>query len=97
MPFTPGNSFGTGRPKGALNKVNDKVRSIISALTEAYAEDFDTALAHVQENNPQKFAEIYLKLLEYSMPKMRAIESTVDLGEGTIEKITVEVKTKPQE
>ena len=97
MPFVQGNSFGNGRPKGSLNKVNEKVREIIGSLTEAYAEDFDTALAQVQENNPQKFAEIYLKLLEYSLPKMRAIESTVDFSEGTIEKITVEVKSKPQE
>lgn len=97
MPFLPGNQYGQGRPKGSGNKINTKLRESVDKLVEGYTEDFDTVLSNLMETNPSKFAEVWLRLLEFSIPKQRAIESTVDLGEGTIEKITVEVKTKPQE
>ena len=34
---------------------------------------------------------MYLRLLEYTMPKLRSIDTNVELGESTIHKITVEV------
>jgi hypothetical protein len=34
-------------------------------------------------------------MLEYTMPKLRAIDTKIDAGEGTISKITIEVKEKP--
>ncbi len=97
MPFQQGNQFGHGRPKGSPNKYSQEIKDSVEALIQAYQPDFDTVLTQLQETNPGKFAEIWLRLLEYSIPKQRAVESTVDFSEGTIEKITVEVKTKPQE
>lgn len=97
MAFQPGNTFGTGRPKGSQNKYSQEIKENIEALIKGYAEDFDTVLSQLVETNPNKFAEIYLRMMEYAVPKQRAIESTIDVSEGTIEKITVEVKTKPQE
>jgi hypothetical protein len=35
--------------------------------------------------------------LEYTTPKLRAIDTKIDVAEGTIDKITIEVKQKPSE
>ena len=97
MPFQQGNQFGQGRPKGSPNRYSQEIKDSVEALIKGYTEDFDTVLAQLMETNPGKFAELYLRMLEYAVPKQRAVESTVDFSEGTIEKITVEVKTKPKE
>ena len=94
MAFQPGNTFGQGRPKGSQNKYSQEIKDSVESLIHGYTEDFDTVLSQLVETNPGKFAEIYLRMLEYTIPKQRAVESTVDLSEGTISKITVEVKSK---
>jgi len=57
----------------------------------------DTAFESVREENPSKYIELYLRLLEYTTPKLRAIDTKIDVAEGAIEKITIEVKQKPSE
>ncbi len=89
MPFKPGEV--TGRPKGAEGKDTKRLREAIAAITEGGVEDFQRALADVLEDNPAKYLELYLKLLEYTMPKLRSIDTNIELGDNTIQKITVEV------
>lgn len=91
MPFVTGQEFSGGRPKGAENKETKKLREAISAVTVGGVEDFQRALAEVLEQNPAKYLELYLRLLEYTMPKLRSIDTNIELGETTIQKITVEV------
>jgi hypothetical protein len=59
--------------------------------------DLQDALEEVREESPAKYVELYLKMLEYTMPKLRAIDTKIDVAEGAIEKITIEVKQKPSE
>ena len=94
MPFVKGEG---GRPKGAVNKSNDKVRKIIARLTEQNPQHLDDALDFVRTDNPAKFLELYFKLLEYTTPKLRAIDNKIDLAENAIEKIVVELKTRDNE
>lgn len=91
MPFTPGQEFSGGRPKGAENKETKKLREAIAAITNGSVEDLNSAFAEIRENNPAKFIEMYLRLLEYTMPKLRSIENNIELGDSAIQKITVEV------
>jgi hypothetical protein len=91
MPFTPGQEFSGGRPKGAENKETKKLREAIAAITTGGVEDFQRALGEVLEENPSKYLELYLKLLEYTMPKLRSIDTNIELGDNTIQKITVEI------
>ena len=91
MPFTPGQEFSGGRPKGAENKETKKLREAIAAITNGSVEDLQGAFAEIRENNPVKFIEMYLRLLEYTMPKLRSIENNIELGDSAIQKITVEV------
>jgi hypothetical protein len=89
MPFT--SETATGRPKGAEGKDTKKLREAIAAITNGGVEDFQRALGEVLEENPAKYLELYLKLLEYTMPKLRSIDTNIELGDNTIQKITVEV------
>jgi hypothetical protein len=94
MPFAKGNTLGQGRPKGSINKVNEKVRQAIDALLEGHMPDFTQVLGELRENNPVKYTDAILRLMEYSVPKQRAVESTVEFeGEG-ISKIVVELKQR---
>jgi len=89
MPFT--SETATGRPKGAEGKDTKKLREAIAAITTGGVEDFQRALSEVLEDNPAKYLELYLRLLEYTMPKLRSIDTNIELGDNTIQKITVEV------
>lgn len=94
MPFQPGNNYGQGRPKGAENKETKKIRESISAILGGGLEDFNRVMGELQTTNPVKFVETYIKLLEYSVPKLRAVESTVEFGNETVSKIVVELKQR---
>jgi hypothetical protein len=91
MPFTPGQEFTGGRPKGAENKETKKLREAIAAITNGSVEDLQGAFAEIREDNPAKFIEMYLRLLEYTMPKLRSIDTNIEMGDTLIQKITVEV------
>ena len=94
MPFVKGEG---GRPKGAVNKGTEKIRQTIAKLTDQKFQHLDTAFESVREENPAKYIELYLRLLEYTTPKLRAIDTKIDVAEGTIDKIPIEVKQKPSE
>lgn len=94
MPFAKGEG---GRPKGAVNKGTEKIRQTIAKLTDQKFQHLDTAFESIREDNPAKYIELYLRLLEYTTPKLRAIDTKIDVAEGTIDKITIEVKQKPVE
>jgi len=90
MPFEKGQV--TGRPTGAENKNRATLREAISKATEGQLPDFLRTLEELREEQPAKFLEVYLRLLEYSIPKLRSIDTNVELGADTISKIIVEVK-----
>lgn len=91
MPFTPGQEFIGGRPKGAENRETKKLREAIAKITEGSVEDLHSCFGEIRETNPAKFVELYLRLLEYSIPKLRSIDTNIELGDSTINKITVEI------
>ena len=91
MPFAKGEG---GRPKGAVNKGTEKIRQTIAKLTDQKFHHLETAFESLREENPAKYLELYLKLLEYTTPKLRSVDTKVDVAEGAIEKITVEIKQK---
>ena len=92
MPFT--SETATGRPKGAENKETKRLREAISAITEGGIDDFQRALNEVLEDNPSKYLELYLKLLEYTMPKLRSVDTNIGVNEDSIGNIKIEVVNK---
>jgi hypothetical protein len=95
MPFEKGEV--TGRPKGSEGKDTKRVREAITAITEGGITSLNECFDEIRTTNPAKFVELYLRLLEYTMPKLRSIDNNIELGESAISKITVEVKAKSNE
>ena len=89
MPFEKGEV--TGRPKGAEGKDSKRVREAIAAITEGGITNLNECFDEIRTSNPAKFVELYLRLLEYTMPKLRSIDNNIELGDSLIQKITVEV------
>lgn len=96
MPFNADNPP-TGRPKGAENKETKKLREAIAAITTGGVEDFQRALNEVLEENPSKYLELYLKLLEYTMPKLRSVDTNLGISDEAIGGIKIEVINKNNE
>ena len=60
-----------GRQKGTPNKATARLREAFTELLEGKVQElFDK----VAEKNPQKALELLLKLSEFALPKLRAIE-----------------------
>ena len=89
MPFTAGEV--TGRPKGAEGKDTKRVREAITAITEGGITSLNECFDEIRQDNPAKFVELYLRLLECTMPKLRSIDNNIDLNDSLIQKITVEI------
>jgi hypothetical protein len=87
----------TGRPKGAENKETKRVREAIAAITEGGITNLNECFDEIRTSNPAKFVELYLRLLEYTMPKLRSIDTNIDVSDNMIQKITVEVNAKRPE
>ena len=85
----------SGRPKGSQNKGTEALRKRIATLTERNYPALTEALEHVRADNPIKFVELYLKLLSYTLPQLQAIQQTLEVGDNTLSKITVEIKGVP--
>jgi hypothetical protein len=94
MAFTPGNNLGQGRPKGSPNKENQIIKEAITAIVEGAIPDLVTVLAEMRETNPVKYTENVLKLMEYTVPKLRSIDSNVSLDTESLGSIKIEVVTK---
>ncbi len=67
---------GMGRPKGAPNKSTQAVREAIARMAEDNADNFNLWLAQVAASSPEKACDIYLKAIEYHIPKLARTEHT---------------------
>jgi hypothetical protein len=95
MPFTPGHKQATGRPIGAENKEKKSLRESINAILEGGLEDFNSTMAELRESNPKAYLDTYVKLIEYGLPKLRSVDTTIDVKDN-VESIKIEIK-KPKD
>lgn len=80
---------GLGRPKGAPNKSTALVREAIARMAEDNAEKFAEWLEKVAKESPEKACDIYLKAIEYHIPKLARTEVTgAENGPLTIKVVT---------
>jgi hypothetical protein len=63
-----------GRKKGTANKATVRLREAFRELLEGNMGRLQELLDKVAEKNPQKALELMLKLSEFALPKLRAIE-----------------------
>lgn len=72
---------GKGRPKGTPNRATADVRATIALIAERNAERLETWLARVARKNPDRAADLYLRMIEYHIPKLARTEVTGKDGE----------------
>ena len=63
-----------GRQKGTANKATTRLREAYSDLLENNISRVQELFDKVAEKNPEKALELLLKLSEFALPKLRAIE-----------------------
>ena len=79
-------------PKNVKNRrTKVLLRDQITNLLEDNWTDVQVALAEIKETDPAKYIEYYLKMIEYAVPKLRAIDTTINTGDS-ISSISIEVK-----
>ena len=80
---------GPGRPKGVPNRSTAAVREAIARMAEDNADKFAEWLTQVAAESPEKACDIYLKAIEYHIPKLARTEVTgADNGPLTIKVVT---------
>lgn len=72
---------GNGRPKGSLNKSTTAVREAIAKMAEMNAPRFAMWLDEVAQKSPEKACDIYLRAIEYHIPKLARTEVTGSDGQ----------------
>lgn len=76
MPFEPGQSGNpNGRPQGAANKVNAKVRGYINTLLENNFEAVQTAFLAMEGRDKVR---AWIDMLPFVVPKMQSMSAQID-------------------
>jgi hypothetical protein len=91
MPFEPGHEHAVGRPKGAPNKKIEAIRESFQLLVENNLANMQEWLERTAAQNPHKALQIVSDLAQYSLPKLKHVDNTLEVGDSIINKVTIEV------
>jgi hypothetical protein len=80
-----------GRGKGVVNKRTKDVREAIAQLAQANIEHVQRWLNEIAATDPAKAMDLYLKMIEYHVPKLARTEVTGKDGKDFDQTIRVEV------
>ena len=95
MPFAKGNKLGKGRPRGKTNRSTEMAKLTLARLADKGLNNINEDIENIRRTNPVKAAELYIKLLEFVVPKLKAVDMKLEADvKSKIEKIKVEIKTK---
>jgi len=97
MPFEQGHEHATGRPKNAPNKKIEAIRTAFADLVVGNLDNMQDWLNRAAETQPVKALQIMSDLAQYSLPKLKQVDSKLEMGDSLIQKITIEVNAKRPE
>jgi hypothetical protein len=81
MAFKKGQSGNpAGRPAGAKDKMTSEIREAFQSLVEGNLNNIEAWLQATAEKDPAKALDFMLKLSEYTIPKLKAIQLTTGLN-----------------
>lgn len=89
--FEVGNKFGKGRPPGRLNRSTEQAKLAVARIANQGLDILREDMERIREKDPVEAAKIYLKLLEYIVPKKASIDITGQINQR-IEQISVNIQ-----
>jgi hypothetical protein len=92
MGFEKGNRLG-GRKPGALNRSSEEAKLAVARIANQGLDAFREDIDKIRKENPIEAAKLYLRLLEYIVPKKSAIELKGEIKQQ-IQQVTVTVIKK---
>jgi len=90
MAFEKGHKLATGRPKGAINRSTEQAKLTIARLANRGLDNIATDLEKIRKENPIEAAKLYLRLLEYIVPKKSSIEMKAEIDQR-IQQISINI------
>lgn len=90
MPFTRGNKLSKGRPKGQLNRSTEMAKLTLARIADEGLDNLKKDLQKIRETDPVRAAELYLKILEYIIPKQQRVEVKGEI-EQKIQQISINI------
>lgn len=93
MGFEKGNKLGKGRPKGSPNRSTEMMKVNVARAVNMGLDFIKEDYQRLREEDPAKALNLLVKLMEYSIPKLKSVDMEVK-GEinNKVEKITIEIK-----
>jgi len=85
----PGERRG-GRSKGTPNKATADVRATIALVAERNVSKLERWIGRVAKDDPARAADLYLRLIEYHIPKLARNDLTSD-GKPLPASVTIHV------
>ena len=93
--FEKGNKMSKGRPVGALNRSTEETKLTITRAVNNTLNTISKDLEDIKKRNPERAMELALKLLEYTMPKLKSVDINGSLQvDQRIQQITVNINKK---
>ncbi len=90
MPFKKGNKLSTGRPRGAINRSTEMAKLTLARIADEGLDNLKKDLQKIRETDPVRAAELYLKILEYIIPKQQRVEVKGEI-EQKIQQISINI------
>jgi len=93
--FEVGNKMG-GRKPGSLNRSTEQAKLAIARLANQGLNNITEDFEKIRKENPIEAAKLYLKLLEYIVPKKAQMEISGQLDQR-IQQVSININRKDSE
>ena len=80
-----------GRPKGAKNRTTEELRQALKDLTDQNLDKVQGWLDRVAADDPNAALDKWLKLVEYTLPKLARVENTHEAGKN-LKTFTIQIE-----
>jgi hypothetical protein len=93
--FEVGNKMG-GRKVGSLNRSTEQAKLAIARLANKGLDNITEDFEKIRKDNPIEAAKLYLKLLEYIVPKKSSMEISGEI-DHRIQQVSININRKDSE
>ncbi len=78
-----------GRPQGAKDRTQKETKVIFQQIVEGNIENFQSWIDEVAKRNPERAFDMVVKLMEFTLPKLKAVELTGEDGREPFQQIII--------